>query len=140
MDKCKSKALLDEKGLKVTRQRIAILDLVIMKESVFSANDIYSDLGGETDLATVYRNLQFFCDENLLREVINKDDRQYFELACVHNPVHPHFYCSSCKKIFCLKEMKNFAIPGRLNPGDKYRIQETILQFSGICSSCMTDY
>ena len=138
MDRCRSRALLNSKGLKVTRQRIAILDIVIMKESVFSANDIYSDLGGETDLATVYRNLQFFCDENLLREVINKDDRQYFELACVHNPAHPHFYCNSCKKIFCLKEMKNFA-PGKLTPGKRFKVQETVLQFSGICSACMID-
>ncbi|HPS58605.1 MAG TPA: transcriptional repressor [Spirochaetota bacterium] len=138
MDKCKSRALLDEKGLKVTRQRIAILDIAIMKESVFSAHDIYHDLGGETDLATVYRNLQYFCEENLLREVINKDDRQYFELACVHNPVHPHFYCNSCKNIYCLKEMK-ISSRGKLSPGKKFKIQETILQFSGICSSCAAD-
>ncbi len=138
MDRCKSRALLDAKGLKITRQRIAILDLVIKKETVFSANDIFYDLGGEIDLATVYRNLQFFCDEKLVREVINKEDRQYFELACVHNPGHPHFYCNSCKKIFCLKEMKNY-YPAKLNPGKRFKVQETMLQFSGICASCAAD-
>lgn len=138
MDRCKSRALLDAKGLKITRQRIAILDLVIKKETVFSANDIFYGLDGEMDLATVYRNLQFFCDEKLIREVINKEDRQYFELACVHNPGHPHFYCNSCKKIFCLKDMKNY-YPAKLNPGKRFKVQETMLQFSGICSSCAAD-
>ena len=136
MDKCTSHFLLAEKKIKITKQRIAVLDLIISKDSTFSANDLIEDLCDMIDLVTIYRNLQLFKEENILREVMNKDDRQYFELACVHNPVHPHFYCSLCKKIFCMKLKNNFTVPKKINPDGDFIVHEAVIQYSGICPSC----
>ncbi len=136
MDICKSELLLNEKKIKVTKQRVTILDLIISKESTFCANDLYDELKEELDLVTVYRNLQILSEAGVLREVMNKSDRQYFELACVHNPAHPHFYCSLCRKIFCIKSKKNYTVPKKINPDGDFIIHETVLQYSGICPSC----
>jgi len=136
MDKCKSEALLNEKKLKVTKQRVTILDLIISSESNFCANDLYSELKAELDLVTIYRNLQILSEAGILREVMNRNDRQYFELACVHNPAHPHFYCSLCKKIFCMKSKNKYTVPKKINPDGDFIVHETVLQYSGICPSC----
>jgi len=136
MDKCRPESLLNDKKLKVTRQRLTILDFIISRDASFCANDLYDELKAELDLVTIYRNLQTLFEAGILREVMNRSDRQYFELACVHNPVHPHFYCSSCRRIFCMKSNRKNAVPKSINFDEGFLIQEAVLNYNGICPDC----
>ena len=136
MDKCRPESLLNDRKIKVTKQRLTILDFIISRDSSFCANDLYDELKAELDLVTIYRNLQTLFEAGILREVMNRSDRQYFELACVHNPVHPHFYCSSCMKIFCMKSKKKYTAPKSGNFDEGFLIQETVLNYNGICPDC----
>jgi len=136
MDKCKPESLLTAKNIKSTKQRIAILDLIISIETSFCANDLYDKVKREMDLVTIYRNLQILFEAGILREVMNKSDRQYFEIACEHNPVHPHFYCSKCKKIFCMKSGNNSNALNKVKLDKDFLINETVLNYSGICPKC----
>jgi len=136
MDKCEAPTLLAAKNIKLTRQRLSVLEFIISMDGSFCADDLYTGLKDDMDLVTIYRNLILLCREGILREVMNKNDRQYFELACIHNPEHPHFFCNICKKIYCLKSKKSFTVPRRINPDDDFIVQETILQYNGICPSC----
>lgn len=135
MDKCKAVSLLSEKKIKVTKQRLTVLELIILKDSLFCANDLFNELKNDMDLVTIYRNLILLSREGILREVMNKNDRRYFEISCIHNPEHPHFFCNSCNKIYCLKSKKNY-MPKKINTDDNFIIYETILQYNGICPSC----
>lgn len=136
MDKCDAVELLEGQNIKITRQRLAVLDFIISMDSSFCADDLHVALKNDMDLVTIYRNLILLCRKGILREVMNKNDRQYFEMACAHNPEHPHFFCISCNKIYCLKSEKNFTILKRINPGNDFIIHETVLQYRGICPSC----
>jgi len=136
MDECRSESLLSDRNIKITKQRVTILDLIISRGSSFCANDLYDELKDGLDIVTIYRNLQLLCEEKILREVMNKDDRQYFELACEHNPVHPHFYCSLCRKIMCMKSKSNHSVPKMLNLEGNFIVHETVLHYSGICPAC----
>lgn len=136
MDKCRPESLLSDSKIKVTRQRLTILDVIIAKDSSFCANELFDELKGSIDLVTIYRNLQLFCEAGIVREVMNKCDRQYFEISCVHNPAHPHFYCSSCRKIFCMKSRSGSKTEEKKNFRDRFIIHETVVQYSGICPSC----
>jgi Fur family transcriptional regulator, ferric uptake regulator len=136
MDKCKPESLLNDKKLKVTKHRVAILDHIIVRDSSFCANDLYDELKADLDLVTIYRNLQVLSEAGILREVMNKSDRQYFELACVHNPVHPHFYCSSCMRIFCMKSNRKNTVSKSINFDEGFLIQEAVLNYNGICPDC----
>jgi Fur family ferric uptake transcriptional regulator len=136
VDKCRPESLLNDKKLKVTKQRLTILDFIISRDSSFCANDLYDELKAELDLVTIYRNLQTLFEAGILREVMNRSDRQYFELACVHNPVHPHFYCSSCRRIFCMKSKKKYTSPKSINFDEGFLIQEAVLNYNGICPDC----
>lgn len=136
MDICRPETLLNLGNIKITRQRLMLLGRIISIDSAFSANDLYEKLEDRIDLVTIYRTLQLLCDRKILREVINRDDRRYYELSCIHNPVHPHFYCSSCRKIYCIKAPHPGRLARRSGLEKNFIIHETQLQYSGICPSC----
>jgi len=136
MGNSRPESLLNEKKIKVTKQRITVLDLIISKDSSFSASDLFDELKGKLDMVTIYRNLQLLCGEGIIREVMNRSGKQYFEFSADSSPVHPHFYCSLCRKIFCLKSKNNFSPPKREVTERNFIVHETLLQYSGICPSC----
>lgn len=136
MDRCRPETLLNHSNIKITRQRLTVLGLIVSIDSSFSANDLHEALKGRLDIVTIYRTLQLLCERKILREVMNCDDRQYYELSCEHNPVHPHFYCNLCRKIYCFKAVRT-GLPARnIVPEKNFIIQEAVLQYNGICPSC----
>ena len=87
-------AWLDEAGLRPTRQRVALAELLVgdgqhrhvTAESLF---DAARDRGAPVSLATVYNTLRAFCDAGLLQEVTVDGSKSYFDTN-THD--HPHFY------------------------------------------------
>ena len=81
-------------GLRPTRQRVALADLLIgdgrhrhvTAESLFDAAR-KADVG--VSLATVYNTLGAFCDAGLLQEVTVDGSKSYFDTN-THD--HPHFF------------------------------------------------
>ena len=134
MDKCTPESLLRGKNIKFTKQRSSVLETIIRRNTPFCAFDLHSELNAAIDLATIYRNLELLEHQGIIREVMNENERRYYELACEHNPEHPHFFCSRCGKIFCIKKMKAMAAGPGLPSG--FRVQQTVLQYRGICPSC----
>jgi len=136
MDKCSSKNLLKKSNLKITKQRVFLLDEIISSESSFSANSLYITLSNNMDLVTIYRILNLFNDKKIIREIINKNDTKYYELACIHHPIHPHFLCKKCKELYCLKELNNKDIHNLNKYSKNFIVEDVKIQFSGICDKC----
>lgn len=134
MDKCTPESLIEGKKIKLTRQRFDVLEAIINTGKPFSASDLCYELADKIDPATIYRNLEMLAGAGIIRQVMNENERQYYELACKHNPEHPHFYCSSCGKIFCLKKEK-YIRPVKGLSGD-FTVEETVINFRGICPEC----
>ena len=90
----KSAAWLNAAGLRPTRQRLALAELLVgdgqhrhvTAESLFSAVQVH---GERVSLATVYNTLRTFCDAGLLQEVTVDGSRSYFDTN-THD--HPHFF------------------------------------------------
>ena len=136
MDKCTPESLLAGRKIKLTRQRQIVLNVIIGYGEPFSASDLHDGIGDGMDLATVYRNIEMLKNEGIIRQLMNEKERQYYELACEHNPEHPHFYCNSCGKIYCMKQ-KKFRQPDiKSAAGGKFVVQETLLQYRGLCPAC----
>jgi len=137
MDKCTPESLLAGRNIKLTRQRQVVLDAIIQTGKPFCASDLYESISNDMDLATIYRNLDMLSGEGIIRQVINEKDRQYYELACKHNPEHPHFYCNRCGKIFCMKKGKPVRVKNDLP--ENFTVEQTVLQYRGICPECGRD-
>lgn len=77
LDEEKIRGILKEKGLKVTRQRLLVLDTLASRPgSHLTAEEIFDLVKGdspEIGLATVYRTIQLFMELHLI-DRINLDD------------------------------------------------------------------
>ena len=87
-------AWLTAAGLRATRQRVALADLLVgdgmdrhvTAESLHAASRL---AGRPVSLATVYNTLRAFSDAGLLREIMVDGSRSYFD---TRTDDHPHFF------------------------------------------------
>lgn len=85
---------LSSAGLRPTRQRLALADLLVgdgqnRHVTAESLHDAASDAGVGVSMATVYNTLHCFCDAGLMREIVVDGSKSYFDTN-THD--HPHFF------------------------------------------------
>ena len=136
MEHCDAHEVLKKNKIKMTRQRIDVLELIIKLQTMFSAYKLHEKLKDNMDLVTIYRILNLFKEKKIIREVLSDRDERIFELACIHNPVHPHFHCRNCGKMFCLPELSDQAREIIAGDYSSFLIEDISLQFFGICDNC----
>jgi Fur family transcriptional regulator, iron response regulator len=81
-------------GLRPTRQRVALAELLVGdgENRHVTAEGLYAaclDSGERVSLATVYNTLRAFCEAGLMQEVVVDGHRSYFDTRMDE---HPHFY------------------------------------------------
>lgn len=141
MNKCIPEDVLNKNSIKNTKQRIEVLQCIIDLCEPFNTRDLYLKTRDNIDIdqVTVYRILKIFLKKELIREVVNISDGHFFELSCVHNPSHPHFICTKCNKIICLKKYDYTKMNHYKNNNDDFRIDSVSIIFRGICKNCMKE-
>lgn len=101
---------LQENGLKLTRQRLAIADRFLEFEGHISAEELYQHLAGNgsrVGLATVYRTLKMLVDAGLAQVRHFPDGAARYENV-YGEPAHDHVICLECGGII---EVENSFIP-----------------------------
>lgn len=136
MDKCNSKQLLRSHNIKATKQRLLIMDNIIEMQSIFTANSLFKYFSSEMDLVTVYRILNTLKEKKIIREIFGTNDPQQYELACIHNPIHPHFHCRECNKLYCLEAVDRSLLLNLENNLIDLIVEDISIQFTGICKTC----
>ena len=82
-------------NIKLTKKRQHILTVLKEHSGTLSAADISHRLP-EIDLVTIYRNLELFVTEKLIKKIHLGLDEAQFEYQ--HEP-HHHAICTSCDKV-----------------------------------------
>lgn len=135
---CIAKDMLKAKRLKVTEKREKVLELILASERPKTARDLHeaASLHGNIDLVTVYRVLSLLLEKGIIREIVGESGTSFYEKACEHNPVHPHFHCGECGKVYCLEPLtfEEGLILGRVGKG--FRIASVSLDIKGVCDKC----
>ncbi len=138
MSVCVASDLLRSKKLKITERRELILSLILAAERPVSAKDLHemATEKGSVDLVTVYRVISLLLEKGLIREIIGDSGTSFYEKACEHNPVHPHFHCGECGQVYCLEPLtfEEGLILGRVGKG--FRIASVSLDIKGVCEKC----
>lgn len=85
---------LTDAGLRPTRQRLALAQLLIGdgKNRHVTAESLHAatqDCGSSVSLATVYNTLRAFCEAGLMQEVLVDGSKSYFD---TRTDDHPHFF------------------------------------------------
>lgn len=78
-----------------SKKREQILEVLKKEHGALSANEIHTKLP-EIDLATVYRNLEYFTNEKIIKKLQLGTQEARFEYQ--HEP-HHHAICSECERV-----------------------------------------
>ncbi len=138
MEHCDPSTLLRESNVRATARKRALLAAIMERDAPFSAHDLYEQVSGgmSVDLATVYRTLSSFEDAGVVRQVESADGVRLYEIACRHNPVHPHFRCERCRKIECLDSLASGDRKHIVRYAGPAEVREIAITFTGICRAC----
>ncbi|SHJ87864.1 Fe2+ or Zn2+ uptake regulation protein [Anaerobranca californiensis DSM 14826] len=135
------KRILEEKGLKFSKQRKLILEQFFIEEKHLNVEEIYQRLKKyNIGLATVYRNVKIFNNIGLLKEIV-VDEVSYYELKIYSKkPLHIHFKCISCNDIIDVDERKIVLEYLKLNKDmedrNGFEIYDVNIMFYGYCQKC----
>ena len=135
---CNVERTLREAGLSQTVQRVAVLGVMIDANRPLSAGDILKkiDPAQKINRVTVYRILSSFRESRIIRELPTDQGTNLYEMACRHNPIHPHFYCKTCRRMSCLPPVTlSQALEWFAGP-NAFRIDDVHVHVSGICRQC----
>ncbi len=130
-------------GLKVTKQRLAILHALLKRGNHFSAKVIFEDLKKENaeDLeigfATVYRFLRDLAKSGYITEIRIGGLPARYEWA--NQQHHDHLTCLNCHTIYEFenKSIERLQQQVALNFG--FKLTDHLMELYGICSHCLEE-
>ena len=133
-EKAKLISVLRQKGMRVTQQKKAILDVLLNHhDRMLSVFDIGEALGAVMDNATIYRNVRKFADLGILETMVDSKGVQRY-IICCDGTHHHHFICTSCGRII------NFPCDNPFWRGlaQQHRFSEKYhrIEVYGVCASC----
>jgi Fur family ferric uptake transcriptional regulator len=134
------KRMIREMGLKVTQQRIVILEALsagrahVTAQEVFEVvNTIHPDIG----FATVYRFLRKMAEMHLVTEVRMGGLPARYELTPRRH--HDHLTCTSCGLIVEFENSQIESLQERVAKEHNFRLTQHVLELYGICPRCQTE-
>ncbi len=111
----------------MTKKRQAILDCLKQHHGTLSAKNIHAHVP-DIDLVTIYRSLDLFVKERLIREVhLGTGEAQY---EYQHEP-HHHAVCTNCERVihFTAPDKKIKELLGLTN----FDVDEIEVTVRGVC-------
>jgi Fur family ferric uptake transcriptional regulator len=134
------RAYLKSKGHRITREREAIAEAVLLNRGHFDVDELFLHLKGKAGVskASIYRTIPILIESGLLAAVYLENGHMHYELVYGRDQ-HSHLRCTTCGRIFefsvpelptlekTIAEQKNFK-----SEGHKFEIW-------GLCAQCRDD-
>jgi Fe2+ or Zn2+ uptake regulation protein len=124
-------------GGRITKTRSAILDYLLSVASPVSPAEILAYLTRQelaANRTTVYRELVFLTDHNIIREVRLLGRPSLFELAGRH--CH-HLICTRCHRVETIEMANHLDQEERqIMKQEKFQVTGHSLEFYGLCRHC----
>lgn len=125
-------------GLKNTRYRQLVLQLLLDKQGVLTAEEVYNQLLAEREMinfSTVYRILEMFTQKGLTEKSYLSNSRKYgFTL---HALGHRHrLICLCCHRIVEVEHCPIAEFEAKLAQSTAFDILGHNLEWYGYCPSC----
>ena len=131
------KRIVREMGLKVTQQRLAILEALAVGRAHVTAQEVYEVVDAthpEIGFATVYRFLKKLTQHNFVTEVRMGGLPARYELTPKRH--HDHLTCTRCGKIVEFENSQIEALQGAVAKKYGFTLTDHVLELYGICSQC----
>lgn len=121
-------------GLKLTPQRLAIMDYLEDNKEHPSAEDIYKAISERfptMSFSTVYNTLETLRQKGLVWELTIDADKKRFD---PNTDSHNHLICIKCKRIVDIHVKYELAVDDSEKSG--FEIIGNHVEFYGICPDC----
>ncbi len=129
---------LKKNNLKVTRQRLRVLEAFLKTEKHVSCDELYRLIRGEhpeIGYATVYRTLKLIQEAGLAREVDFGDKVLRLEHEYGHKH-HDHLICLACGKFFEVFDPDIEALQEKLAKKQNFTPVRHKMDIFGYCQKC----
>ena len=129
--------VLQEKGHRLTLQRMLVIEALHNAERHISAEEIYRQLHSHhpyANISTVYRTLELLKELNLVTETNFGEGRVRYHVA--EKGHHHHLVCRRCGKITDLDESVLYPLKDTLLHDYKFEADLRHLAIPGECSEC----
>ncbi len=133
--------LLSEHGVRNTRQRSAILQVLLASDIPLSAERIHEktkEADADINLSTVYRFVEMLVEKNLATKSFNLEyGRATFELS---NPHHRHHLtCTHCGEIVVIRECPLDKLCRALEEDTGFAVIGHRIELFGVCPKCQRE-
>lgn len=138
------KRLLKENGLKVTSQRIMILEALESRpDKHLTAEEIYElvkEKNPDIGLATVYRTIQLLSELNLIDKLNLDDGYVRYEIGHqrhddkIHR--HHHLICLNCGKILTFEDDLLDHLENNIQETMSFEVIDHEVKLYGYCKDC----
>lgn len=141
----KFKKMLKEKGLKVTNQRLVVLEVLAEhKDRHMAAEDIYDLVRvdfPEIGIATVYRTVQLLLDMQMIDRIELNDGCVRYEIGHQFlgeaKHYHHHLICRSCGKVIAFDDDLLEELEKHIEETLGFHVLDHELKLYGKCRECM---
>lgn len=127
---------LEQKNLRITSQRRAIVDTVFETEEHFTAEQLLEwsrQKDQSVSRATVYRTLPLLTESGLVREMDFGKDFKFYDPNYADHPNHSHIICQDCDKIVEFESDKIIKIEDEITHKLGFSVKTQRLQITGTC-------
>ena len=126
--------LLQANDLKVTPQRLEILDILYTKGHI-NIDDLYKIIQTKfptLSLATVYKNINTMCEKDFVSEVKIPNLKNVYEIT---KQEHSHVVCVKCNDILDVNVDTSQVIEdARIQ--SNFTLDKSTIIFNGVCQKC----
>lgn len=137
------KKILKKKGLKITRQRLVVLEVLAENpQEHLTAEEIYDRVKAENPdigLATVYRTVQLLLELELIDRINLDDGFVRYEIGdtqdCEHHR-HHHLICLRCGRVSAFQKDMLEALETGVEAALGFRVTDHEVKLYGICRDC----
>lgn len=137
------KKLLKEKGLKMTRQRLVVLEaLADCPQQHLTAEEIYERVKAanpDIGLATVYRTVQLLSELDLIERIHLDDGFVRYEIRDMRQKEHHrhhHLICMGCGKVLAFQEDMLEALESGVKQALGFQVTDHEVKLYGYCRNC----
>lgn len=129
---------LDTKQLRMTAQRMAIIDTVFSTNEHFTAEQLLEwsrKRDKSVSRATVYRTLPLLTESDLVREMDFGKEFKFYDPNYADHPNHSHIICKDCDKIVEFESDKIAALEEEIVHKLGFSVASEQLQITASCDT-----
>jgi Fur family transcriptional regulator, ferric uptake regulator len=134
-------ALFKEKGLRLTKARLAFASILTASSEPLSVKIILEKLNAQNvtvNKTTVYREIDRLEKLGILRRIHLGERHQFYELSLSRH--HHHLICVECERVedVDLDEVNLIKEEQKFIQEKKFKVIRHSLEFFGLCRQCQT--